>query len=968
MEWIPYIEIRDSATRKIIGIVEGAELQFDYNWRNCGDLDIHCRTTENNLNLLKQGRYVTIPNEIDYVDDSGNKYCNIWRINKVEKKNDAIGGSFLTATGQEAKCIIGNRIIRYMAVLKGGLISSIKNVLFAQNITNPKNPDGTLNKYRYIPEFVFNQPNFEIAITNETQVTYDNLLEYTENLYTTYNIGARLRLNLSDLKLYYSIYQGSDRSLEIVFSQANENILNTNYSEDWSNYKTYVLVGGEDEETEIKDSEGNVTGTIKGARKVNSIDDGSSGVDRYEVFVDAKDVSSKYEDNNGVEQKMNDAEYKAALKSKGKEAMLSEYNKVIAFDGEIDTTNKRYKFNNDYYLGDLVMVRDSDFREQRKVQIIKFTRVQNSEGYKEYFEHEELSTLNNEGEEEVEGALLTEYEENLLTEDDNVLLVEEVPTTYSTMSVSSTSGGVRISELPEATNINEECCLPIVSEYETKRITYGGLTERLNSDLNFASEEKVENVRTDLLEEIASTNQNVASNTSAISNINNTLSTKANLSEVNAINEKIPTQASATNQLADKEFVNSSVSTATATFRGTVNNISELPTTGIDINDYAFVKTTDSAGNTLYQRYKYDGSAWAFEYELNNSSFTSEQWVTINSGLTKEYVDNINTVLTDGVRDEKQARISADKEINNEITTIKSSLSNKASQADLNTTNANVSQNTTDIVSLKTDKADVSYVNEIRDDLQDQITTATGGEYTKVLVGGVYQPTFDADTKVNQTDFENVIKNTTVIGDSTKGLRIGESSTVKDSSATAIGHLAFADGECSTAIGSWATADSGDYGGDTLGEYSTAIGEFANANQHSVAVGKGSNAYQDSVAIGYNAVAASETIGDITEPAKIAQIGEGTNRTPNTVQFFGDNVYNHSTHTMTVQNISLNGEDLKTKIDAKASKSELFSGSYNDLTDKPTIPTNYVTTDTTQTVLGDKTFTGIIIVPDVTIS
>lgn len=388
MEWIPYIEIRDSATRKIIGIIEGAELQFDYAWNGCGDLDIHCRTTPEHLDLLKQGRYVTIPNEVDYVDNNGNKYCNIWRINKIEKNNDAIGGSFITATGQEAKCIVGNRIIRYMAVLKGGLLGSVKNTLFEQNILNPTDTN------RKIPEFVFNQPNFEITIVDEngneteTQVTYENLLEYTENLYATYDIGAKLRLNLTDFKLYYSVYQGGDRSIEVVFSQANENILNTNYSEDWSNYKTYVLVGGEDIETEIKDSEGNVTGTVKGARKVNSIDYGATGVDRYEGFVDAKDITSKYEDNNGVERIMTDAEYKAALKSKGMEAMSAEFNKVITFDGEVDTTNKRYKFNKNYYLGDKVTLRDSDFGKQQKVQIIKFTRVQNNEGYKEYFEHE----------------------------------------------------------------------------------------------------------------------------------------------------------------------------------------------------------------------------------------------------------------------------------------------------------------------------------------------------------------------------------------------------------------------------------------------------------------------------------------------------------------------------------------------------------------------------------------------------
>ena len=153
--------------------------------------------------------------------------------------------------------------------------------------------------------------------------------------------------------------------------------------------------------------------------------------------------------------------------------------------------------------------------------------------------------------------------------------------------------------------------------------------------------------------DLDTTNSKVQENANAISDINSSLSSKADKAaldtvsnNVTTIQGKIPTQASATNKLADKEFVNSSISTATATFRGTVDSVDSLPTTGVDINDYAFVRATDSSGNTLYQRYKYNGSQWAFEYELNNSSFTSEQWATINSGLTKDYVDSadLNTI------------------------------------------------------------------------------------------------------------------------------------------------------------------------------------------------------------------------------------------------------------------------------------------------------------------------------------
>lgn len=99
----------------------------------------------------------------------------------------------------------------------------------------------------------------------------------------------------------------------------------------------------------------------------------------------------------------------------------------------------------------------------------------------------------------------------------------------------------------------------------------------------------------------------------------------------------IPSSASESNQLADKEFVNSSIASNTATFRGTFEGVSYLPS-GAKLNDYAFVIATDASGNPEYDRYKYTSSGWVFEYTLNNSSFTAEQWSAITSGITANLV------------------------------------------------------------------------------------------------------------------------------------------------------------------------------------------------------------------------------------------------------------------------------------------------------------------------------------------
>ena len=128
----------------------------------------------------------------------------------------------------------------------------------------------------------------------------------------------------------------------------------------------------------------------------------------------------------------------------------------------------------------------------------------------------------------------------------------------------------------------------------------------------------------------------------------------ASQSEVTAIEELIPQQATAQNQLADKNFVNSSVSTNTAYYISdngqpfTSLAALEAYSGQLTNNDYAFVVGTDAAGNTTYTRYKYnaDTQQWTSEYVLNNSSFTAAQWAAIQSGITSGKVEKLTELPT----------------------------------------------------------------------------------------------------------------------------------------------------------------------------------------------------------------------------------------------------------------------------------------------------------------------------------
>ena len=135
------------------------------------------------------------------------------------------------------------------------------------------------------------------------------------------------------------------------------------------------------------------------------------------------------------------------------------------------------------------------------------------------------------------------------------------------------------------------------------------------------------------------------------------------------INSKIPSQATPDNQLADKNFVNSSIATETATFRGTYNEVTDLnlqpeathsmietalhtTIANVDNNDYCFVQIPTRVSTPTeiesVERYKYSTIyGWQYEYTLNNSGFTAAQWAAINSGITTGLVTQIGTNASD---------------------------------------------------------------------------------------------------------------------------------------------------------------------------------------------------------------------------------------------------------------------------------------------------------------------------------
>lgn len=165
------------------------------------------------------------------------------------------------------------------------------------------------------------------------------------------------------------------------------------------------------------------------------------------------------------------------------------------------------------------------------------------------------------------------------------------------------------------------------------------------------ADEMEKSIQTKLNAEIA---DRKSGDSTLTTNLNNeitraTNAENANATNIEAIQKVIPNQASETNQLADKAFVNSSVNAVAATFRGNFATKAALDAwqaanPGVaKKNDYAIVQQDETHSNEQW-RYLYQ-TTWEAQYKVNDAPFTEAQNAAINSGATKAIIDSVANKL-----------------------------------------------------------------------------------------------------------------------------------------------------------------------------------------------------------------------------------------------------------------------------------------------------------------------------------
>lgn len=364
---IEYVEVRGSDAN-VIGIVDVASSIIWHSvYFGVGDFVITAPATPVLVSLLKAGRYITRPDNED-----------VGVIESINVTEDIEQGAIITASGRFVKSMLDRRLIYNLSgksnkatILRGNVETAVREVVKNNAIECPFDSKrniamlalGTLSN---IPLKIVDE-NGNAA---EKQVSYENLLTYTDGVLAEYGLSAKCILQNG--KFLYTVYNGTDRStgntggnMPIVFSKEFDNLSASEYAYDETTEKNVALIGGEGEGID---------------RFYSLIGGGATGLNRREVFIDASSISKKYKDESDVEQTYTDAVYKTMLDAKGKQD-IAPLVKTETFNGVIDVSNGNYIYGRDFTLGDIVTVQDNKLNIYINVRIREALEYQDVNGY-----------------------------------------------------------------------------------------------------------------------------------------------------------------------------------------------------------------------------------------------------------------------------------------------------------------------------------------------------------------------------------------------------------------------------------------------------------------------------------------------------------------------------------------------------------------------------------------------------------
>lgn len=296
-----------------------------------GDFELYLPANSKAIDLLRENRYLVRRGDITVVDGV-TTYKKVMIIKNLQLNTDVENGDFLTVTGRELKYILHQRIVWGRSIIRDSVEYAIRR-LIGSNAVHPVEPT------RVIPDMQFAEAK-GYSEQIELQISNKQLDEAVIELCKTYGYGWDIYI--TNNKLTVDIYKGVDRSYNqserpyVVFSNKFNNLHNTTYELATEQYANMTLIGGEGEGLD---------------RTYAYVNNDVSGLERYEIFTDARDISQNLDNEEEV---ISYEDYLLLLEERGREN-LATFSMTEGFSGEV-ISDMTFKYGEDFFIGDTVTV------------------------------------------------------------------------------------------------------------------------------------------------------------------------------------------------------------------------------------------------------------------------------------------------------------------------------------------------------------------------------------------------------------------------------------------------------------------------------------------------------------------------------------------------------------------------------------------------------------------------------------
>ena len=324
-----------------------SSLLWDIEYYKCGKFEVNIAASPRNIEIFQTGRIVG--------RDDDKEHFGL--IESVELETDSEDGDYLIIKGRFLMCLLERRIIyptlNFTTMTTYGMI-----------IQKAVESNALASGNRLIPGLKLGEIQGACWLqTTKLQVSYENLMEWVYTICEKIGVTANIRLSKiaeEQYEMIFELSQGSDRSMmqeenpHIVFSDSYNNLLSFTYFTDTSVKKNFAYVLGKGEGQQRK-------------RTTYFADSEPVLLDRYEVYVDAKDISDE-EQENSVTKPISDAEYIELLKEKGNQNLIPIKTKS---ESQIAVQSTQFQYGVDYFVGDFVTVEHQRFGiRQNKIQLV----------------------------------------------------------------------------------------------------------------------------------------------------------------------------------------------------------------------------------------------------------------------------------------------------------------------------------------------------------------------------------------------------------------------------------------------------------------------------------------------------------------------------------------------------------------------------------------------------------------------